>query len=265
MNMFENPPPQGLENTNKFRLHLLIIHCPLQCFFRSAEWKACEREHTAIVSSASLRRRGLKQHCHAELKSSVREQQWHPRILGNAIQHLQRSIVRKTVVKGEKKVFCTIPNCFQIPPHFFFSWSKLFPKWSADTDAILTESYFSLWSAKRVAAELNLKHDPLPCQVYFLFITHVICCFSALLLHRRLSLGLWWMENDLIFQIIGLIPLLSFLHATFAEGLMWGSLAMSLSIIQTLCLVTFAKQAYMAAGVSVSVSLTVSKNDMKIH
>lgn len=40
---------------------------------------------------------------------------------------------------------------------------------------------------------------------------------------------------------------------------------MSLSIIQTLCLVNFAKQAYMAAGVSVSVSLTVSKNDMKIH
>lgn len=94
-----------------------------------------------------------------------------------------------------------------------------------------------------MAAELNLKHDPLPCQAYFLFITHVICCFSALLLHRRLSLGLWWMENDLIFQIIGLIPLLSFIHVTFAEGLMWGSLAISLSIIQTLCLVTLAKQA----------------------
>lgn len=122
------PPPQGLENTNKFRLHLLIIHCPLQCFFRSAEWKVCEREHTAIVSSASLRRRGLKQHCHAELKSSVREQQWHPRILGNAIQHLQRSIVRKTVVKGEKKVFCTIPNCFQIPPHFFFFLEQVVSK-----------------------------------------------------------------------------------------------------------------------------------------
>lgn len=107
--------------------------------------------------SALPRRRGLKQHWRTELKSSVWEQQWHPRMLGNAIQVLERSIVRITLVRGKRKLGCTITNCFQI---LSFSQSKLLPKLSADTDTILAESYFSLWSVERVGTLLNLKHGP---------------------------------------------------------------------------------------------------------
>lgn len=47
------------------------------------------------------RRRGLKRRWRTELKSSVWEPHWHPRMLGNAIQALQRSIVRITIVRGK--------------------------------------------------------------------------------------------------------------------------------------------------------------------
>lgn len=126
--------------------------------------------------SALPRRRGLKQHWRTELKSSVWEQQWHPRMLGNAIQALERSIVRITFVRGKRKLGCTITNCFQI---LSFSRSKLLPKLSADTDTILAESYISLWSAEWVGTLLNLKHGYLSCQVTdFLY---VACVKSVLL------------------------------------------------------------------------------------
>lgn len=119
------------------------------------------------------RRRGLKQHWRTELKSSVWEQQWHPRMLGNAIQALERSIVRITFVREKRKLGCTITNCFQI---LSLSRSKLLPKLSADTDTILAESYISLWSVEWVATLLNLKHGLFSCQVtHFLF---VLCVWN---------------------------------------------------------------------------------------
>lgn len=68
--------------------------------------------------SALPRRWGLKQHWRTALKSSVWEQHWHPRMLGNAIQALERSIVRITFVRGKRKLCSTITNCFQILSFF---------------------------------------------------------------------------------------------------------------------------------------------------
>lgn len=69
--------------------------------------------------SALPMRRGLKQHWRTKLKSSVWQQHWHPRILGNAIQAQERSIVRITIVRGKGKPCCTITNCFQTLSSFF--------------------------------------------------------------------------------------------------------------------------------------------------
>ena len=148
-------------------------------------------------------RRGLKQHWRTELKSSVWEQQWHPRMLGNATQALERSIVRITFVRGKRKLGCTITNCFQI---LSFSPSELLLKLSADTDTILAESYFSLWSAEWAGTLLNLKHGPLPRQVTHFLLLHVWNqCPSGILLHTRLRNRFWLTENCTIFHTNGLV------------------------------------------------------------
>lgn len=162
--------------------------------------------------SALPRRRGLKQHWRTELKSSVWEQQWHPRMLGNAIQALERSIVRITFVRGKRKLGCTITNCFQI---LSFSRSKLLPKLSADTDTILAELYISLWSAEWAGTLLNLKHGPLSCQVtHFLF---VACVKSA---------PLWgFIAHEVTewFLIDGKLPNISNKWPSFPSVLVFGS------------------------------------------
>lgn len=124
-----------------------LLWCP-----DSTGWKHRRRLRVCIYInrlSALPRRRGLKQHWHTELKCSVCEPPWHPRILGNAIQAPERSIVRITFVGGKGKLGCTITNCFQI---LSYSVSKLLPKLSADT-AI----FFPLFS--------RIIHSSLKCRI----------------------------------------------------------------------------------------------------
>lgn len=80
-------------------------------------------------------------------------------MLGNAIQVVERSIVRITFVEGKEKLGCTFRNCFQIF-FFFHSQSELLPKLSAETYTILAESNFSLGGVEREGMVQDLQHFP---------------------------------------------------------------------------------------------------------
>lgn len=151
--------------------------------------------------SALPPRRGLKQHWRTKLKSSVLEHQWHPRMLGNAIQAQERSIVRITFVRGKGKLGCTISNCFQI---LSFLSERVITKiecrhWHRFSRII----HFSLkcrmsgHSAKSETWPSLLSSHPPP-----------VCCMwnqcsSGTLLHMRLRNDFWLMENCPIFQTNG--------------------------------------------------------------
>lgn len=163
----------------------------------------CKREDTGVVLSGSPRRGGLKQQWHAELKSSVQDQQWHPRSLGNAIQTLQRSIVRKTVVRGKRKVFCTILNCFQIPPlrprthtQFFFLGASYYQSRVQTVTVFLQNHTFlcEVLKCKMSGRCAKLKHDPLPCRViYFVLVTYVKSLLLSTFIAQEVKLwdGKW--------------------------------------------------------------------------
>lgn len=73
--------------------------------------------------SAVPLRQGLKQHWRTKLKSNAWELHWHPRMLGNAIQTLERLIVRIILsVKEKGKLF--LYNHKLLPDTFFFFFSE---------------------------------------------------------------------------------------------------------------------------------------------
>lgn len=119
------------------------------------------------------RRGGLKRRWRTELKSSVWEPHWHPRTLGNAIQALQRSIVRITIVRGKGNFAVQSQIVSRLPPNSspLSPSEQVIMKIESRHWHYLAESYFSLWSGGEAGTLLNLEHEPLPWQVHsFLFV-----------------------------------------------------------------------------------------------